>query len=606
MYLLDIIPATKNPRVQQQVFSYFSGQKLPPGALAQIPLGKRQEIGVVFDAHAVSDHKMEIKHADFKLRNITKVISPEPVLTKQQIELALWLGEYYFVSPGLFVKMMLPKGKKYKLQITNYKKNPRLKNQKLIVAPTIAQAEKIARDEKKVVLWHSGLKTKQLDEIRKRAKTGEITTVVGTRSAVFLPFVNLKEILIADPTNAGHKSWDAFPHWRAHEAAKKLTELFDAKLIFRPGVALSIEMFYLAPKTRINIPLQPAAKTTLVDMRAELKDGCASIFSRPLQQAIKDIILPDKKARAVFFINRRGAANLVLCRDCGFIELCPNCEAPLAYHLSQGKPLLLCHRCGAQKLPPSLCPACRSWRIKTFGAGTQQAETELKKLFPSLSVLRLDSDLAPDSQKQTAVIKAFAARQAQVLIGTQMIFNQELPPVNLGAALAIDTLLHLPDFHSGERTWQTIAALKNFSLPESPIFIQTYNPENRLLKWAAQDDWKSFYQDEIESRRQLNYPPFAQIAKLTFRHRQVKIASQEAKFLAAKLHTHNKDSSSKISEALPAFIPKEKGKFVWQIIIKFPLEPQLKIGKDFLSQRDSLLQYVPANWEIDIDPESLL
>ncbi|MDD2730524.1 MAG: primosomal protein N' [Candidatus Portnoybacteria bacterium] len=601
MHLLDIIPATKNPRLPQQIFSYFSSQKLPLGALTRIPLGKHQEIGVIFGARAVSDYKMEIKSADFKLRNIGKVVSAEPVLTERQIKLALWLGEYYFTSPGLFVKMLLPKGKNYKLKITNYKKNPKSKNQKLILAPTIAQAKKIAGKEKKAILWHSGLGAKQQNEIWQQVKTGRAKTIVGTRSAVFLPFANLKKIVIAEAANAGHKSWDTFPRWRTNEAAQKLSELFNARFEIKNSAIPSVEFPFSARQPMVN-----GAQPALVDMRAELKDGCSSIFSRPLQQAIKNILLPSKKTQAVFFINRRGAANLVLCRDCGFIELCPNCEAPLSYHFSQGKPLLLCHRCGARKLPPSLCPACRSWRIKTFGSGTQQAEMELKKLFPSLPVSRLDSDLAPDSKKQIGVIKEFTDQKSQVLIGTQMVLNHELPPVDLSAALAIDTLLHLPDFHSGERTWQTIAALKNLARPNSPVFIQTYNPENQLLKWAAQDDWQSFYQDEMETRRQLDFPPFAQIAKLVFRHRQAKIAAQEAKFLAAKLHQANRGQKAEISEALPAFVPKEKGKFIWQIIIKFSLKHQLKTKSDFLTERNSLFQYVPTNWEIDIDPENLL
>jgi primosomal protein N' (replication factor Y) len=588
MFLTDVIATTKIPRTQPLILSYFSSYNLLPGALVQIPLGRRKEIGVVVDSHKITDYKLEIKKAEFELKNILKIISSSPVLTPAQIKLALFCGQYYFISPGLFAKMMLPKNTNPKQQDT------KIRTQKLILAPTIAQAEKIASGTKDTILWHGNLTKKQRNEIWWKIKNGKAKIIVGTRSAVFLPFNNLREIIIEDRQNPNHKSWDMFPHYDSQLIAQKLAEIFDA------GIKLKSRDFISREAHK-----KPSAQ--IIDMRRELKDGNFSIFSRALQIAIKNTLA--QKRQIILFINRRGAANFVLCRDCGYMQKCQNCDAPLAYHLINSKPTLLCHRCNHKKIPFSLCPQCQSWRIKTVGAGTQKAELETKKLFPEAKILRLDSDNAPNPKDQQKIIDAFARKESNVLITTQIILSwreqlQTTKPAT-GAILSADTLLHLPDFRSGEKTWQIIAALKKIATKN--IIIQTYNPASSVIKYAAKNNFRLFWQEELETRQALNYPPYSQIIKLTFRYKDPGKASQEAKILAAKLQKINKDGKIQISSALPAFIPREKGKYVWNIILKFKIENlKLKINNEFLRKRNSLLQYVPQNWEIDVDPEDLL
>ncbi|MBU3901471.1 primosomal protein N' [Patescibacteria group bacterium] len=742
MYLLDIIPLTRIPHTQSQILSYFHGAKLPAGALVQIPLGRRQEKGVVIGSRNVADYKMEIKSANFELRNIAKIISNEPVLTKQQIELVLFLGQYYFCSPGLFAKMMLPK----KTQSPPPPSPPpqgrgRLRGggQKLIIAPTVFISEKIAINEKNAVLWHSELTQKQKNAAWLVVQTGQARTIIGTRSAVFLPFANLKEIIVVDEANPNHKSWDMFPHYDSRTIAQKLTEIFKAKLTLKSG-ASTITTPTLSPsfkEARAKLSFGEKKRgwppIHIIDMRQELKDGNFSIFSIDLYEAIKKALAAKKQI--ILFINRRGTANFVLCRDCGYIAKCPNCDAPLAYHLINNKPSLLCHHCGAKDTPPTTCPKCHSWRIKTVGSGTQKVEAETKKFFPDAKILRLDSDSAAKPKDQQKIITDFTERQADILIATPMIFSwlTELAaakPAIVGV-LSADTLLHIPDFRSGERTWQMIKSLQSVMASAAPLrvknnaprpavaglpplklrggegelsqnnnkffFIQTYNPDNSVLKYVKNNDYDGFIKDDLATRQALNYPPFSQIIKLTFRHRDAKKAGQEAKILAAKLenvivspafarrsnpeYSKNDQSTSfpqtcpasrerrgegglrmgvehqlsdttsplassptsrsgqpppqlrrggkndiEISPALPAFLPRAKGKYVWNIIIKFlpftapsfakegrgGFYPPCKGGlggynsPDFLHHRNSLLQYVPQNWEIDVDPENLL
>jgi len=604
MKIIDIIPVTKIPLAQPQILSYFSLTNLPAGALVEIPLGRRKEIGVVFDSHKAADLKMEIKKAGYELRPIAKIISGQPILTSQQIKLALWLGQYYFCSPGIFLKMMMPP----KWQIANGKSQmakSKIKSQKLTLAPTVAQVENLTNKNQKAVTWHSGLAKKQLNEIWWKVQSGQAQTIVGTRSAVFLPFQNLKEIIIEEKTNPAHRSWDMFPHYRVHEVAQKLSEIFGAKLILKSEIP-SVDSYYLNPQLKINSYKQ---KTDIIDMRSEIKSSNFSIFSRALQETIKKAL--EQKKQIIIFINRRGTANFVLCRDCGYVSKCSNCDAPLSYHLMNGKPMLLCHRCGYKDTPADLCPQCQSHRIKTVGVGTQKVELEAKKLFSQAKISRLDSDAAPTPEVQQKIIEGFVKKEIDILVATQIIFSWlDKIKSTSGASVAIisaDTLLHLPDFHSGERTFQTIALLKNLSRLTEKFIIQTYNPENPVINFAAKDEWQSFYQDEIEARKLLSYPPFSQIVKLTFRHKDPKKSGQEAKILAAKLKQANKNKEIEVSDALPAFISKEKGKYVWNIIIKFPItNDQLKTSSEFLRRRNSLLQYVPSNWNIDVDPESLL
>ncbi|MBU2036876.1 primosomal protein N' [Patescibacteria group bacterium] len=737
MYLIDIIPLTRIPHAQPQILSYFYDSKLKAGVLVQIPLGRRQEEGVVVSSHDLANHKMEIKSASFELRNITKIISVKPILTKQQIELALFLGQYYFCSPGIFAKMMLSKK-----PTTDYRLPTTAKRQKLIIVPTVTQTEKIAVKHKNSALWHSGLKAKQLNKTWWRIKTGRAQTIIGTRSALFLPFANLKEVLVEDANNPNHKSWDMFPHYDSRLIAQKLTEIFKCKITFKDFCHpehIRFAQYKLRKGSRGSVatraakPLDssPTAQNdniiapVIIDMRQELKDGNFSIFSISLYEAVKKALTDNKQI--ILFINRRGAANFILCRDCGYIAKCPNCDAPLAYHLINNKPSLLCHHCGLKDAPPATCPVCQSWRIKTVGSGTQKIETETKKFFPNAKILRLDSDNSPKPKDQQKIIADFINHKTDILIATQMIFSwpTELTtaqPAVIGL-LSADTLLHIPDFRSGERTWQTIMAFQSViarrhkptkqsrnitathgiaTLPtvarDDRIFIiQTYNPDNSVLKYVKNNDYAGFAKEDMATRKTLNYPPFSQIIKLTFRHRDGKKAGQEAKILAAKLSLaiaplsgatklnnviaspafaeqnnseyskNNQLTSSpqtcpasrerrgegglgggvepqlsdttspqpppqlkgggkndiEISPALPAFLPRERGKYVWNIIIKFLPFPtphfekgglaraKLSFGgiftaPDFLRRRNSLLQYVPTGWKIDVDSENLL
>ncbi|MEK7160576.1 MAG: hypothetical protein AAB724_00965, partial [Patescibacteria group bacterium] len=266
------------------------------------------------------------------------------------------------------------------------------------------------------------------------------------------------------------------------------------------------------------------------------------------------------------------------------------------------------HACRLKSPLPELCPKCQSWRIKTVGAGTQRVEAEAKKSFPKTSIFRLDSDATPRFQDQEKIIRAFNQDSPSILVATQAIlgWKDALKPALIGI-LAIDSLFNLPDFHAGERTWQTIFFFDRLLYKSGQLLIQTYNPENHLLQSMAKNDFLNFSREELLDRQNLDYPPFSQIIKLSFRLRDPQRAEREAKILAAKLQQANKDDTISISSATPAWRPKEKGFFIWQIIIKQKIaDNNSKISPAFLARRNQLLQYVPSSWHVEVDPENLL
>lgn len=598
MFLLTVFPMARLPRPAQQALTYFTPQCLNKGSLVLIPLRKRKVKGVVIACQKLD--KLTIKRADFKLKGINEILIPEKLFYDWQIDLAEYLAEYYWTSPGLFLKMMMIKTKSLNIKT----KKSKIK-QILILVPEVAQIEPTVKNLglKDYVILHSGLKQKEYVANWLKVKNGQIKNIIGTRMAVFAPFTQLEKIIILDESNPHHKSWEMTPHYRVHEVAQKLTELHQAKLVFKSEIP------------SIKKPSLGSAKAVIIDMKQELKEGNFSIFSRQVQAELQKII--KSKTKAILFINRRGAGTFILCRDCGYVAICPDCDVPLVQHISKKSDTrlaisdwrLVCHHCGYKEKPPGICPVCKSIRIKAFGAGTQKVEIELKKLFPQLNLLRLDSDTAETLEKQKQIIQKFTGKKADVLITTQMLFtHNQFNNINLAALISADTLLHLPDFRSGERTFQTIAKLKKIASPKTSFLIQSYNPENYAIRYAAQNNWQKFYQEEIKARAELDYPPFSQIIKLRFTHRDAKKAEQEARILAAKLTRQIKNlpvraggrlaiSDMQLLGPSPAFIPKLKDKYIWQILLKNKLS---------LLKRNKLLAVVPSNWQIDVDPETTL
>lgn len=595
-----------------------------------VPLRKKGIPAVVTKIQDIIGQKMAIRKADFELRAILKIISTEPVLDKKQLALAIWISEYYWSPLGAVIKTMIPdkllslRGARATKASLAGRNNPAeiardrhaslrsarddKSGQKLILVPEIFLAQQLFRQHTAATtaILHSDLTDKQYFENWLKIKTGEAKTIIGTRIALFAPFANLKEILIENEHSPNYKSQQT-PRLHARETALKLAELWNAKITFKSATP-SIEASWLAENKKINFQklkiVNCKLKNNVVDLRQELKNGNFSIFSRQLQEKIKTAVA--KKKQILLFINRRGSSTVLMCRDCGHIPKCPNCDVPLVYHLSPIK--FLCHHCGHLEIPPSLCPNCQGTRIKFFGTGTQKVEAEFKKLFPEAKTARLDSDVVKDEKTRQQITDDFLSKKYDVLISTQMAFGKDIRRTPLVAIMLADTLLYLPDFRSNERTFQIISQLKN--LASENFILQTYSPENQAIKYAIEHDYKKFYREEIEARKELSYPPFSQLIKLEYRHKDAKKTEQETKILTEKLKHQislitNHQSPITILGPSPAFISKAKGKHIWQIILK--CQSQSAYHKlDYLKNRNKILQIIPPGWIVDVDPLQII
>jgi len=545
MYIINVIPLIKIPHPNPQILSYFSENKIPIGFLVKISLRNKKLNALVVESKSLEQERLRLKKlSDFEIKPIEKVISKKPVLDHDQIKLLLWISDYYWTPVGMVARIFLSK------------KIPAYNKSSLVLTPQ-------------------------------------------NKGMVFAPLNNLKSIIVNDESNDLYRSWGRKPYYNAKDIAIQLAKIHKAKLTLKSKLP-SIETYYHVQNKEFKLEILNTKcrvpNVNLVDMREEIKNRNPSTISRELQEKLQN------SNKSILFITRRGTSTFVLCRECGYIANCPKCEVPMIYHEDKPSKKLVCHHCGKDDIAPVLCPNCKSIKIKYFGAGTQKLEKEAKNLFPNKKIFRLDSDISEKPNEQQKIIKEFNASNDTILIGSQMILNKNLR-TNLVGIISLDTILGLPDFKSSERVFQTINRLRGMT--DELFLLQTYHPENLAIKSAIENDFNKFYNEEIKIRKTFSYPPFSQIIKLTYSHKDPIRAKNEPIILKAKLEQQinsvfrNEDAKSKINllGPVPAFIPKEKGLYKWNIVIKSKLS---------IEERNKLLIIVPPAWEAEVDPDNLL
>ena len=345
-----------------------------------------------------------------------------------------------------------------------------------------------------------------------RARGGDIDIMIGPRSALFTPFSRLGLIIIDEEHEGAYKS-EVVPRYHAREVAVKRAQMQNASVVLGSATP-SLEAYTKALRGEYRLfSLHTRAKAdsrladvAVVDLREELKAGNKSIFSRRLQQMIGDRL--EKKEQIMMFINRRGYANFVSCRSCGEAIKCPHCDVTLTLHKDNR---LVCHYCGYSIPMPDKCPSCGSPYIANFGVGTQKIEMMTKKMFPQARVLRMDLDTTSKKGGHEEILSAFAEGDADILIGTQMIVKgHDFPDVTLVGVLAADLSLYTPDYRAAERTFQLLtqaAGRAGRDARHGDVIIQTYNPEHYSIVTAAEQDYETFYHQEMAYRRLMKYPP---------------------------------------------------------------------------------------------------
>ena len=515
-------------------------------------------------------------------------------------------------SPSVFLLHGVTGSGKTEVYLQALAEAVKLGKRGIVLVPEIALTpqtiERFAsRFPHKVAVLHSKLSLgEQFDEWQ-RIRDGEFDVVIGPRSAIFAPQPDLGLVVIDEEHEWTYKQHDKSPRYHARDVAIKLAE-FTGAVVILGSATPDVETFYRAqmgnyqllelPERVVPGEGSPLPQVEVVDLREELKAGNRSLFSRSLTQALAKAVAGGEQV--ILFLNRRGAATFIQCRNCGFVLRCKRCEVALTYHFVED--VLVCHQCNYRMSIPQICPRCLSRRIKFLGIGTEKLEQEAGYTFPQARRLRWDSDVTKRRYSHEEILAKFRAHDADILIGTQMVAKGlDLPLVTLVGVVSADTGLNLPDFRAGERTFQLlsqVAGRAGRGTLGGQVIIQTYSPEHYAIKTAAKHDYASFYDREIAYRRQLHNPPFTRLACLTYSHTNDALCQREAermkRLLIEEIDSRGIADLSLVGPA-PAFIHKLRGRFRWQLILRGS-EPSA-----FLSQIP-----IPQGWTVDIDPVGLV
>jgi len=485
----------------------------------------------------------------------------------------------------------------------------------------------------RVGLWHSAMSDGERFDTWRRVRSGDISVVVGARSALFAPFPNLGLIVMDEEEDTSYKQSRA-PYFHTREVAAELARRRGALLILGSATP-SLEAYaralegryrllempqrvmahqqrltawekflHLATSRYQSLAGAPAARTIalppvqIVDMRAELKAGNRSVFSVALQEAVDAALA--RREQVILFLNRRGTATYVFCRDCGWVAECPRCDVPFTYHEGIGS--LICHRCGRQKRMPRQCPECGSSRVRAFGLGTEGLEARVAERWPAARLVRWDQDVARSHAVHTAIMGRFARGEADILVGTQMVARGlDIPKVTVVGIISADTALNLPDFRAAERAFQLLAQVAGRSgrgLLGGRVVLQTYHPAHYAVQRAAVHDYSGFAERELAFRERADYPPYIRLARLVYAHTNREKAQQAAEDLAATLRDALRAAGLPEADLIgpaPAFFARVRGRYRWQMLLR-SVSPA-----DFLREID-----IPAGWLVDIDPVEVL
>ena len=438
----------------------------------------------------------------------------------------------------------------------------------------------IARFGDKVAILHSGLSNgEKYDEWRK-VERGEAQVVVGARSAIFAPLKDLGVIIIDEEHEASYKQ-DSNPRYHARDVAILRAQYNQAALVLGSATP-SLESRARAGKgvyqhlrlTQRANPLASIPEVQLIDFRDYIGQNETSNFTPPLIEAIQNRL--DKKEQVVLMLNRRGYSSFVMCRECGTVDTCPNCDISLTLHMDTKT--MNCHYCGFSKEIPHVCPNCQSQSIRYYGTGTQKAYDELAELFPEARILRMDVDTTRKKGSHQALLDQFGKGEADILLGTQMIAKGlDFPNVTLVGVLNADTALNLPDFRSSERTFQLltqVAGRAGRAEKAGQVLIQSYNPNHYAIRFAKDQDYEGFYAYEMGIRRQLGYPPYYFTIGITLSHKKEEEVLRRAYEVMEILRSGLSDASI-ILGPTPKPIARTHNLYHYQILIKYRLEDKL-------------------------------
>lgn len=454
----------------------------------------------------------------------------------------------------------------------------------LVLVPEIALTPQMVHRFKgrfgdQVAVLHSGLSDgEKYDEWRK-IENNEAKVVVGARSSVFAPLDKIGLIVIDEEHEDSYKQSES-PRYHARDVAIKRAKYHSCPVLLGSATpslesrARADKGVYQLLELKERVHNRPMPPVKIVDMREEMRSGNTSIFSGALQDALKDRLA--KREQSVLMLNRRGYSSFFMCRDCGFVLDCPNCDISQTLHRDSQS--MKCHYCGHQEAIPTACPVCTSKRIRYVGTGTQKVEEELKELLPEAKIIRMDVDTTSRKGAHERLLERFGNHEADILLGTQMIAKGlDFPKVTFVGVLNADTSLNLPDFRAAENTFQLLTQVSGRAgrgSIEGEVVVQSHNPEHYAIQYAKNHDYESFYQREMTYRHLSDYSPYYYLTSIRVSHENELLAAKRIQQLMEVI----KPCLSKQAIILgptPAMIARTHNKYHYQLLIKYKHEPRL-------------------------------
>ncbi|EMC45464.1 primosomal protein N' [Streptococcus mutans] len=469
----------------------------------------------------------------------------------------------------------------------------------------------ISRFGSQVAIMHSGLSDgEKFDEWRKM-KSNQAKVVVGARSAIFSPLKNIGAIIIDEEHEATYKQ-ESSPRYHAREVALLRAQYHQAVLVLGSATP-SIESRARASRGVYNFlqlsqranPQAHIPKVEIVDFRDYIGQQKVSNLTPVLLDKIKDRLI--KKEQVVLMLNRRGYSSFIMCRDCGYVDNCPNCDISLTLHMDTKT--MNCHYCGFLKGIPYVCPNCQSRQIRYYGTGTQKAYDELKQVLPEARILRMDVDTTKRKGAHEKILTKFGRHEADILLGTQMIAKGlDFPNVTLVGVLNADTSLNLPDFRSSERTFQLltqVAGRAGRANKPGEVLIQTYNPNHYAIQLAREQDYEAFYRYEMKIRKALSYPPYYFTVGLTLSHKDEQEVIKKS-YEIVTLIKEGLTDKIKILGPTPKPVARTHNLYHYQIIIKYRFEDQLEIVLNHILDLTQAKENKKLRLIIDHEPQSFM
>ena len=470
----------------------------------------------------------------------------------------------------------------------------------------------IARfDKEEIAVIHSKLSIGERYDEWNKIKEGKAKIVIGARSAIFAPVQNIGIIIIDEEHDSSYKS-EAVPKYDAKEIAKKLAKENKCPLILGSATP-DLNTYYKAKQGKIKLlELTHRANNSklpeveIVDLKMELANGNRTMLSVKLHDAIEKNL--QEKRQTILFLNRRGYSTFIMCRECGYTVKCKNCNISMTYHKTENK--LKCHYCGYEENVVTVCPECKSTKIRYFGTGTQKLEQEINKIFPQATTIRMDVDTVTKKNSHEEILNKFRNENIDILIGTQMVVKgHHFPNVTLVGVIAADSSLNIDDYRANERTFQLLTQVAGRAGREKldgRVIIQTYTPDNFSIICAKKQDYEMFYNTEIALRKQLNYPPFCGIILSGFSSLSEKEIIEVSQRVYMELKNNLNKDEFNVLKPMPSPIDKIQNKFRWRIIIKGIMTPYANEVLNNCLKKFYDTNYKNTRITIDINPNNMI